>query len=181
MLVARRNSGVDRNFFHFKSLRKIVFILDEDRWSLRFAYSHTEYSGLKRLMRSCTLDSRSPIWASEHHSRRSPSCAPTQSVLSRSSRSRDPTSLRMVSNNSSGESSSGSSGSNSRLQSKYTDHSPKSTRIGSLNPKSCPETSRFQKEVCILRMGGFVWIASSKIEREDLKESFVKWLMDAKN
>jgi hypothetical protein len=44
-----------------------------------------------------------------------------------------------------------------------------------------PITSRFRNDVCILRMGELVWIASSKIEREDLKESFVKWLMDAKN
>jgi hypothetical protein len=47
--------------------------------------------------------------------------------------------------------------------------------------KLAPETSRFLNEVCILRMGGLVWIASSKIEREDLKESFVKWLMDVRN
>ena len=112
-----RGTLVDIGHFHY--LHKLR------RWSLRLACSQTANSGPKIPKPSCTLDSRSAIWASEQHSRRLPSCAPTQSVLSRSSRSCDPASFRWHSNSSPSDSSSGSKcskvSSQSISEAKYTD------------------------------------------------------------
>jgi hypothetical protein len=96
--------------------RTITWNLDEDRGSLRLVCSQTAISGVKSPSPSCTMDSKSPIWRSEHLSKRSPSNAPIHSFLSRSSRSWDPASLRWYRNSSRTEQSSGVSRSNSALQ-----------------------------------------------------------------
>jgi hypothetical protein len=118
--------------FHFIRLH------ERRRWSRRLACSQTANSALKSPSPSCTKESKSPICSSEHHSKRSRSCAPSQSVFSRSMRSCDPASFRWYSNSSSAESP--SAGELTKISSKdnYTERCGKLTRNRPVDSKLKP-------------------------------------------